>query len=63
MYLRQGTRGKLSQQVRTEVHSTTSSDGKLAHNVDSQNGMDAASVAALLQEARRAIKVVRGAIF
>merc|ERR1719326_1833125 len=54
---------QLLRQVRAEVQSSAASGSQLASAVDSQNGIDAGAVAALLREARRVIIAARGALF
>jgi hypothetical protein len=58
-----GASGELVRRLRADVRSSAGAAGQLSRSVDSQNGIDAAAVAALLKEARRVIVVARGALF
>ena len=55
--------GVFAQRMQTGALSSARASGQLSRSVDRQNGIDAASVAALIKAARKIIISARGALF
>ena len=55
--------GQLGASVQGTAHSTGNVASQIARDVDSQNGINAEAVGALIREARRVIIAARSALF